>query len=45
MFMIPTPPTTSEIIATTRSNSDINRDVDARVRLISVMSRKVKSSG
>ena len=35
---------TKEIIATTNSNSDINCDVDARVRLISVMSRRVKSS-
>ena len=45
MFMIPTPPTTSEIMATHSSRLVINRVVEVRVLVISVMSRMVKSSG
>src|SRR5262245_6192653 len=44
MFMIPTPPTTREIIATPRSSLVINAVVELIVLLISVMSRMVKSS-
>jgi len=39
MFIIPTPPTASEMAATIRSSVPINRDVDASVSLISVISR------
>ena len=45
MFMIPTPPTTSEIMATHSSRLVIRVVVEDRVLVISVMSRMVKSSG
>ena len=45
MFMMPTPPTTSEITATNNSSSDIVADWLAMVLVISVMSRTLKSSG
>ena len=44
MFMIPTPPTTSEMAATTNSNVPINSDVRAAAWTISVKSRILKSS-
>ena len=43
IFMIPTPPTTSEIAATTSNNAPINSEVEAMVLVISVMSRVSKS--
>ena len=45
MFMIPTPPTTSEIMATHSSRLVIKVVVEVRVLVISVMSRMLKSSG
>ena len=44
MFMMPTPPTTSEIRATHNSRLPINFDVVDKVLVISVMSRMLKSS-
>src|SRR5947209_2922363 len=44
MFMMPTPPTTSEIRATHNSRFIINVEVDANARVISAMSRTLKSS-
>ena len=44
MFMMPTPPTISEIKATDNSRLPISSDVDERVFVISVMSRMLKSS-
>jgi hypothetical protein len=45
MFMIPTPPTTSEISATHNSSAAIRLEVEARALLISVRSRMLNSSG
>ncbi len=45
MFMMPTPPTTSEIAATHNNSPLISREVEARVLVISERSRTVKSSG
>ena len=44
MFMMPTPPTTSEMKATIMSNMLIRSDVEVIVLVISVMSRMLKSS-
>ena len=44
MFMMPTPPTTSEIMATHNSRLVIRVVVEDSVSVISVMSRMVKSS-
>ncbi|MNG42112.1 hypothetical protein D3C84_1317690 [compost metagenome] len=44
MFMMPMPPTISEIVATAPSSSDINRVVAVRVATISEMLRTLKSS-
>ncbi len=44
MFMIPTPPTTSEIIATHSSRLVSSVVVEDRVLVISVISRTLKSS-
>ena len=43
IFMMPTPPTTSEIRATHNSRLPISFDVDESVLVISVMSRMLKS--
>ncbi len=45
MFMMPIPPTTSEIMATQRSSLVIISAVELIVLVISVMSRILKSSG
>jgi len=45
MFMMPTPPTTREIMATTRSSLVIMPAVEVSALVISVMSRMLKSSG
>ena len=45
MFMMPTPPTTSEMSATQSSRMPISVDVEASALVISVMSRMLKSSG
>ena len=45
MFMMPTPPTTREIIATQSSSFVISSVVELIALVISVMSRTVKSSG
>ena len=44
MFMMPMPPTISEIVATAPSSSDISRVVAVRVATISEMLRTLKSS-
>ena len=44
MFMMPTPPTTSEIKATTNKSVPIVCVAEARVRVSSAMSRMLKSS-
>ena len=44
MFMIPIPPTISEIVATAPSSSDISRVVAVRAATISEMLRTTKSS-
>jgi len=44
MFMMPMPPTTSEMPATAPSSSDISRVVCVRVATISEMLRTLKSS-
>ena len=44
MFMMPTPPTTSEMAATTSSKAPINSEAEDIVLVISVMSRMLKSS-
>ena len=45
MFIMPTPPTTSEISATINSRLVISSVVELIVFMISVKSRMVKSSG
>src|SRR4029079_10443540 len=45
IFMIPTPPTASEIRATINSSPPIIFDIELIVAIISVMSRRLKSSG